>query len=195
MTTSLDVTSSHELVPGDLFREDRLHRTVYTEPRVFEAEMDRVFGRTWLYVGHESEIDKPGDYKTTFMGLHPVIVSRSEGGGIHVLYNRCTHRAATVCQYDSGNSSFFRCDYHGWTFRNDGTLIGQTFSSGYDPRDCDRAEFNRLRDQHEKTSGSGACWRGWSMRWASSRRISVTSSRSGRSRSSSPSCARSSPPA
>jgi len=145
MTTSLDVTSSHELVPGDLFREDRLHRTVYTEPRVFEAEMDRVFGRTWLYVGHESEIDKPGDYKTTFMGLHPVIVSRSEGGGIHVLYNRCTHRAATVCQYDSGNSSFFRCDYHGWTFRNDGTLIGQTFSSGYDPRDCDRAEFNLVR--------------------------------------------------
>ncbi|HEX5365374.1 MAG TPA: Rieske 2Fe-2S domain-containing protein [Acidimicrobiales bacterium] len=145
MAISLKVTPSSDLAPGDLFQDDRVHRTVYTDPTIFDAEMDRIFGRTWLYVGHESEIGQTGDYKTTHMGLHPVIVSRSEDGGIHVLYNRCTHRAATVCQYDRGNSSFFRCDYHGWTFRNDGSLIGQTFASGYDPRDCDHAQFDLVR--------------------------------------------------
>ncbi|HVM41102.1 MAG TPA: aromatic ring-hydroxylating dioxygenase subunit alpha [Acidimicrobiia bacterium] len=142
MAMSLNVTPSLEFVPSDLFHQDRVHRTIYTDPRVFDAEMDRIFGTTWLYVGHESEITSAGDYKTTYMGRQPVIVSRAEDGSVHVLYNRCTHRAATVCQSERGNSSFFRCDYHGWTFRNDGTIIGQTFASGYDPRDCERAEFN-----------------------------------------------------
>lgn len=142
MAIALKLTSSQEFVPGDYYQDDRIHRSVYTDAQIFELEMERIFGQTWLYVGHESEIDEPGDYKTTHMGLQPVIVSRSEDGGIHVLYNRCTHRSATVCQYERGNSSFFRCDYHGWTFRNDGTVIGQTFASGYDPRDCDRADFN-----------------------------------------------------
>lgn len=145
MAMSLKVTPSSEVVPGDLFRDDRVHRTVYTDPRVFEAEMAAIFGTTWVYVGHESQIAETGDYRTTHLGLQPVIVSRAEDGGIHVLYNRCTHRAATVCQYQRGNASFFRCDYHGWTFRNDGTLIGQTFGSGYDPRDCERAEFDLVR--------------------------------------------------
>lgn len=142
MAITLNVTPSQEFVPGDYYQDDRIHRSVYTDAQIFQLEIERIFGQTWLYVGHESEIDEPGDYKTTHMGLQPVIVSRSEDGGIHVLYNRCTHRAATVCQYERGNSSFFRCDYHGWTFRNDGTIIGQTFASGYDPRDCDRADFN-----------------------------------------------------
>lgn len=145
MAMSLKVTPSSEVVPGDLFRDDRVHRTVYTDPRVFEAEMTAIFGTTWVYVGHESQIAEVGDYRTTHMGLQPVIVSRAEDGGIHVLYNRCTHRAATVCQYQRGNASFFRCDYHGWTFRNDGTLIGQSFGSGYDPNDCERAEFDLVR--------------------------------------------------
>ena len=98
MAMSLKVTPSAEVVPGDLFRDDRVHRTVYTDPRVFEAEMTAIFGTTWVYVGHESQIAEVGDYRTTHMGLQPVIVSRAEDGGIHVLYNRCTHRAATVCQ-------------------------------------------------------------------------------------------------
>lgn len=116
-----------------LAADDRVHRDIYVDPRVFELEMERIFATTWVYVAHTSEIPEPGDYKTTTIGRAPVIVTRSEDGGIHVLYNRCSHRAATVCQDPCGNSSYFRCAYHGWTFRNDGGLIGATFSDGYGP--------------------------------------------------------------
>jgi len=114
-----------------LVEDYRVHRDVYLDPRVFEVEMDRIFSTTWVYVAHTSELPQAGDYKTTTIGRAPVIVTRAEDGAIHVLYNRCSHRAATVCQDPCGNSSYFRCAYHGWTFRNDGSLIGATFSDGY----------------------------------------------------------------
>jgi nitrite reductase/ring-hydroxylating ferredoxin subunit len=119
----------------------RVHRRVYTDPDVFEAEMARIFGRVWVYVAHESEVREPGDYKTSWIGRQPVIVTRDEDHRLHVLFNRCTHRAATVCQERSGTANYFRCGYHGWTFRNDGTLIGATFGSGYDDEDFCPDEF------------------------------------------------------
>jgi phenylpropionate dioxygenase-like ring-hydroxylating dioxygenase large terminal subunit len=112
-----------------------VHRDIYVDPAVFEAELRRIFGRVWVYVGHESEVPRAGDFKTSWIGRQPVIVSRDQHGRLHVLYNRCTHRAATVCQERGGHTNAFRCDYHGWTFRLDGTLIGATFSSGYAEED------------------------------------------------------------
>lgn len=120
---------------------DRVHRRIYVDPAVFEAEMEKIYGRTWIYVGHESEVANPGDYKTTTIGLQPVILSRDEDGQIHVLYNRCAHRAATVCQDERGNSNFFRCAYHGWTYRNSGALVGVPYAEAYDPKDFDQASF------------------------------------------------------
>ncbi len=138
--TDLSVRSMAPL-PSDLAKADRVHRRIYLDEDVFEQEMERIFSRTWIYVGHESEVAHPGDYKTTFLGRQPVIVSRDEAGTIHVLLNRCTHRAATVCQAASGNSNFFRCEYHGWMFRNNGELIAPTFGGGYDSADFDIADF------------------------------------------------------
>ena len=88
--------------------------------------MRNIFERTWVFVGHESEIPKPGDYKTTSIGLSPVILCRDENNVIHVLLNRCRHRAATVCQSERGNASFFKCDYHGWTYDMTGELRAVT---------------------------------------------------------------------
>lgn len=118
----------------DLVRADAVHRTIFTDQAVFAAEMARIFGATWVYVAHESEVANPGDYKTTHIGLDPVIVSRDEAGRIHVLFNRCRHRAATVCQGLRGNSNVFRCPYHGWTYRPSGELTGVTHPGGYGPR-------------------------------------------------------------
>ena len=111
----------------------RVHRRVYADAEIFELEMQRIFGRTWVYVAHESEIKNPGDYKATYIGRQPVIVSRFEDGSIHVLYNRCMHRASIVCRDERGNSNRFRCPYHGWTYRNDGTLIGVPYRDTYPP--------------------------------------------------------------
>ncbi len=117
----------------DLVKEDRVHRRVYTDPEIFEEEMRHIFGRIWVFVGHESEVLYPGDYKTTHIGRQPLIMSRHEDDKVYVMYNRCMHRGPIVCREESGNSRYFRCIYHGWTYRNDGSLIGVPFRSGYPP--------------------------------------------------------------
>lgn len=135
-------TDSDRTLPTHRWVEPtRIHRNAYLDQDLFEEELRKIFHKTWVYVGHDSEVANPGDYKTTFIGRQPVIVSRDEDGEIHVLFNRCTHRAATVCQAANGNSSFFRCEYHGWTFRNNGELVAPTFRAGYDPQDFDASQF------------------------------------------------------
>jgi len=115
-----------------LIRPDSVHGTLYTDPAVFENELERIWYRTWIYVGHVSEVPEPNDYVVKSIGPQPVIMSRDKQGEIHLLLNRCTHRANLVCDAEKGNSSAFRCPYHGWTFSNTGKLLGYPFNSGYD---------------------------------------------------------------
>lgn len=115
-----------------LVREDRVHSRVYTDPRIFEDEMERVFHRGWVFVGHASEIPNPGDYRLAWVGRYPIIMVRGADGEVRLLSNRCRHRANTVCQIERGNAKFFRCDYHGWVYRNDGGLASVSYPEGYD---------------------------------------------------------------
>lgn len=133
------VRSYGELVADDP-GEFRIHGSVYTDPDVFAAETERIFERAWLYVGHESELPAPGDYKTVLAGTQPVILSRHEDGKIYALYNRCRHRGAVVCRQERGHSNFFRCPYHNWVYANNGDLIGMSQSTGY-PDDFDRGQY------------------------------------------------------
>jgi phenylpropionate dioxygenase-like ring-hydroxylating dioxygenase large terminal subunit len=114
-----------------LVQEERVHSSIYTDPDIFQEEMDKIFHRWWLYLAHESEVREPGDYRLVWMGRKPVIVCRDEEGSINVFLNRCTHRGSTVCQSERGNAAFFRCWYHGWTFDNKGRLIGVPFPTRY----------------------------------------------------------------
>jgi phenylpropionate dioxygenase-like ring-hydroxylating dioxygenase large terminal subunit len=105
---------------------------LYTDPAIFDLEMEKIFHKTWVYVGHESELPDGGDYKATFIGKHPVIVARSsDDQQVRVFFNRCRHRGATVCQMEYGNSNYFRCAYHGWVYNNGGGLVGVPFEEGY----------------------------------------------------------------
>lgn len=116
---------------ANLIRTDAVHRDVYTDPEVFALEMERIFNTTWVYLAHASEIKQANDYKTTYLGRHPVVVVRLEDGSITALINRCRHRGPTLCQQDTGNSRFFRCPYHAWTYENTGKLIGVPLPQGY----------------------------------------------------------------
>lgn len=116
---------------AELVQPDRVHSRCYTDPEIFALEMDRLFRDGWVYVGHASEVPEPGDYVTTQVGLEPVMLSHGSDGVLRVLLNRCRHRGATVCQQQSGNANFFRCAYHGWTYRNSGDLAGVPFPNGY----------------------------------------------------------------
>jgi fatty-acyl-CoA synthase len=120
---------------GALIERDRVHGSLYTDPAIYAAELERIWYRTWVYVGHESEVPEPNDYVVKSIGPQPIIMSRDKQGQIHLLLNRCTHRANLVCDAAKGNSSAFRCPYHGWTFANTGQLLGYPFNSGYGGRE------------------------------------------------------------
>lgn len=139
MPTTTD-QDDHRATIAPLVTERGVHRRVYVDPEIFEREMTSIFGSTWVYVGHESEVASPGSFKTSWIGRQPVILTRDTAGALHVLFNRCSHRAATICQDRCGVAGHLRCAYHGWTFRLDGSLIGATFSDGYAAEDFDGAD-------------------------------------------------------
>ncbi len=112
---------------SSLVLPDRVHSRVFTDPSIFQQEMARIYHRSWVFVGHESEVARAGDYVLKNIGRQPVILSRDEHGKTNLLINRCRRRGATVWQAEQGSSTFFRCSYHGWTYRNEGQLIGVTY--------------------------------------------------------------------
>jgi phenylpropionate dioxygenase-like ring-hydroxylating dioxygenase large terminal subunit len=124
-----------------LVQEDRVHRTIYNDPAIFAAEMTHIFGATWVYIAHESEVANPNDFVTRKLGLRPVIVVRDSDGVLRVLYNRCTHRGTTLCRQARGNSRSFQCPYHGWNFANNGKLRGVPWPDGYS-QDIRDSRFN-----------------------------------------------------
>lgn len=117
---------------ADLVQGSSIHGSLYRDPAIFERELEAIWYRVWVYVGHESEIAQRGDFVRRSIGLQPVLVVRDRDGRIRVFYNRCRHRGNMVCHLEHGNAAAFRCPYHGWTYTNDGALIEPTFSGGYD---------------------------------------------------------------
>ncbi|MGI9284814.1 MAG: aromatic ring-hydroxylating oxygenase subunit alpha, partial [Pseudomonadales bacterium] len=92
------------------------------DPELYQLEKQHIFGRNWIYMGHESQLVKPGDFITSFIGETPVIVARGEDNNIHVSFNSCIHRGVKVCRADKGNAKRFVCPYHNWSYTVDGRL-------------------------------------------------------------------------
>ena len=118
-----------------LIRPDRVHGSLYTDPEIFEAELKHIWYRTWVYVGHESEVPNANDYVVKSIGPQSVIMTRDEQGKVNLLLNRCSHRGNQVCSFERGNARSFTCPFHSWTFANDGRLVGYAFPDGYEGQD------------------------------------------------------------
>ena len=128
--------------PQPLIQDDRrnglfrVHRSAMVSPEVFALERQRIFDRCWLYVGHESELEKRGDFRRRVVGGRPLIFLRDSDGELRVLFNACTHRGATICRQDAGNAKAFQCFYHAWTFDTTGALVTvpdeEAYSSCFD---------------------------------------------------------------
>lgn len=114
-----------------LVQHGRVHRAVYTDPDIFELEQKRVFERAWIYVGHESELPKPGDYILGQLGTQEIILVRQADGTLTGLENRCLHRGAQLAVEKKGNVRQFICAYHAWAFGLDGALLAVPLPEGY----------------------------------------------------------------
>jgi phenylpropionate dioxygenase-like ring-hydroxylating dioxygenase large terminal subunit len=120
--TSLDIERMIDDRPADgIFR---VRREVFTDPDIFDLEIAHIFEGTWLFIGLESQIAKPHDFVTTYMGRQPVLLMRDAQGKVGCFLNTCRHRGTIVCPYRSGNQSIHVCRYHGWTYDSGGRNVG-----------------------------------------------------------------------
>jgi len=137
---------------GELVRDDRIHTSLYRDPAIFAAEMDRIYTKVWVWVAHASELPSAGSFKTTYVGRQPVIVTRDKAGDVHVLLNRCRHRAATVCEPRTGQTVVFVCPYHAWSYNIDGTLRAVPRDTAY-AADFDKADYPLVSLRVEQYNG------------------------------------------
>src|SRR5215472_3183830 len=102
----------------------QVSREIFVSDEIYQQELERLFTRAWLFVGHESQIPNPGDFFVSSMGEESVILCRDRAGKVHVFLNSCRHRGMKVCRYDEGNAAVLTCPYHGWSYSTDGKLVG-----------------------------------------------------------------------
>lgn len=134
--------------------DNKVPQEIYTDHDLFKIEMEKIFsGPTWHLIAHESEIPNPGDFKTTFIGEVPVLISRDENQDIHVLVNACAHRGAKVVCDNRGNTNKgFRCIYHAWTYNLKGDLIGVSLPDDF-PKDFRKEDFGLPKIRTQKFLG------------------------------------------
>lgn len=119
-----------------LVQPHQVHRDIYLSPEVFALEQQHLWGRSWLFVGHDSQVPAAGDYTTCVLAGQPVLMIRGDDGRIAVLHNRCAHKGAPLATDAAGHAErFLRCPYHGWAYKLDGRLAGLPVRSGYDGTD------------------------------------------------------------
>ncbi|ATW03324.1 MAG: aromatic ring-hydroxylating dioxygenase subunit alpha [Parasphingorhabdus sp.] len=126
----------------------RQSRTIYSSEELYKQELERIFGRCWLFLVHTSQIPKAGDYFRTFMGEDDVIVIRQKDGSIKAFLNSCTHRGNRICRADRGNAKAFTCNYHGWSFAPDGSLAGVPLENEAYFGELDRSKLGLVQVTH-----------------------------------------------
>lgn len=118
---------------------------VYCDESLYQIELEQVFGRSWLFLAHRSQIPKAGDYFTTYMGEDPVIVSRQKDGSVVAFLNQCRHRGMRLARLDHGNAKFFTCSYHGWSYDSAGRLVNVPMEKNAYCSKLNKADWGAVR--------------------------------------------------
>ena len=132
---------------ADLLRARRrgfsLPQAFYTDPAVFEADLEAIFYRHWLFAAATCELAEPGAFVTLTIGRSPILVLRDQHGELRAYFNTCRHRGARIVDAPRGKLGSLICPYHNWTYR----LSGELAATRYMPDDFRRADFP-LRPVH-----------------------------------------------
>ena len=118
---------------------------IYTDPDLYEAELEHVFGRCWLFLAHDSMIPKAGDFIQTYMAEDPVLVVRQADGSVKAFLNQCRHRGMRICRADLGSTKTFTCSYHGWAYDIAGRLINVPHEADGYHSEIDKAEWGPIQ--------------------------------------------------
>lgn len=127
-----------------LVEPTQVHSSLYYDEHIFQEELERIWYRGWVYVGHVSEVPDRNDYVTKSIGPTPVLLVHDRNGEIGLLLNKCPHRGNQLCAYREGNRSTFTCPYHAWTFSNTGALMGFAYADGYEGEDKSRFGLGKV---------------------------------------------------
>jgi hypothetical protein len=100
---------------GRITETGELPKRIHNDEEVHALELERVFGESWILIGHETEIPEPGDYAKRYVADSPFIYVRDEEGEVRVLFDSCRHRGTTVVRAEQGNTTHSQCPYHNWT--------------------------------------------------------------------------------
>lgn len=156
-TSNKSIAQWRDYVSGCLdFRPEegvfRIARDMFTEPELFDLEMELIFERNWIYACHESEIPNAHDFMTMRAGRQPMIITRDGNGQLHALINACQHRGATLTRVAKGNQSTFTCPFHAWCYKSDGRLV-KVKAPGEYPEGFDKATRGLKKARIESYKG------------------------------------------
>ena len=125
-----------------------LETAFYRDPAVYARDLERIFFTHWLWIGHASDVARPGDFVTFEVGEESVIVVRGRDDRVHALANVCRHRGSRVCYAGRGHADWLVCPYHGWTYDLDGSLAkARLMPADFDPATHGLAPVH-LRELH-----------------------------------------------
>ncbi len=141
-------------------KKGAISREIFSSKEIFDEELEKVFTRAWLFVGHESQIPNPGDFFASRMGAEPVILTRDKKKKVHVFLNSCRHRGMKVCQYDYGNTQLFTCPYHSWSYTTEGKLFGVPQYKNIYEGSLNKGDWS-LIEVPKITTYKGTVWASW----------------------------------
>ena len=119
-----------------------LRGEIYTNEEIYQQELAQIFARSWVFIGHDSMLKKPGDFLQMYIGEDPIVVTRLKDGSISAWMNQCRHRGMRICRADRGTAKTFMCSFHGWTYDLDGKLINVPHeATSYSPEVFDKNDW------------------------------------------------------